>query len=157
MKRILRRAVARYLAKRSPRWRWGMVVLWGTVIWILSSRPTSGIAPSLWVVLLFNGAHVVLFGMLAALAHLAGTPDEPRASLRAIAIAAAWGTIDEIHQTFVPGRSSSLWDVATDVAGAVLFVSVVVVLRGEGARWARIATPLAAVAAAVTVTGATFG
>ena len=156
MKRLLRRAVTRYVSERSPGWRWAVVAIWAAVIWALSSRPTSGIAPSVWVVLLFNGAHVVLFGMLAALAHLAGTPDEPRASLRAIAIAAAWGALDEVHQMFVPGRSASLWDVATDAAGAVLFVAVVVSLRGQGGRWARVAMPVAAVAAAATVLGATF-
>jgi VanZ family protein len=77
--------------------------------------------------------------------------------VRAVGLAAAWGAIDETHQLFVPGRQASLWDFATDVAGAALFVSVLVILRGERVRWPRIATPLAGIGAAITVAGATFG
>ena len=154
---LLRRAVASYVQRRSARWRWATAACWALVIWVLSSRPTSGASPGVLVVLVFNGAHVVLFGVLAALLHLAGSVREPVASVRAIALAAAWGAIDETHQLFVPGRQASLWDFATDVAGAALFVSVLVILRGERVRWPRITTPLAGIVAAVTVAGATFG
>jgi VanZ family protein len=34
-------------------------------------------------------------------------------------IAAAYGAIDEIHQSFVPGRDCNIWDWAADAAGAL--------------------------------------
>jgi VanZ family protein len=31
---------------------------------------------------------------------------------------AVWGIVDEVHQTWIPGRSCEAGDVAADVAGA---------------------------------------
>jgi VanZ family protein len=38
--------------------------------------------------------------------------------LTVVSFAAAYGMLDELHQSFVPGRDSSLKDVAFDIAGA---------------------------------------
>lgn len=41
-------------------------------------------------------------------------------AVSAFAVAALYGLIDEWHQSFVPGRSASLTDVALDAVGAAL-------------------------------------
>ncbi|MEE9199093.1 MAG: VanZ family protein [Dehalococcoidia bacterium] len=48
-------------------------------------------------------------------------------------LAAGYGAVDELHQAFVPGRDSSIYDVASDTAGALLAlagVGVILWLRG---------------------------
>ncbi len=52
---------------------------------------------------------------------LATRPIPPIAvTLRSIALAAFWGVIDELHQSFVPGRDSSGADALADLVGATL-------------------------------------
>jgi VanZ family protein len=41
-------------------------------------------------------------------------------ALAALAVAACYAGLDELHQAFVPGRSASLYDVMLDSAGAAL-------------------------------------
>jgi len=41
-------------------------------------------------------------------------------ALTAVAIAAGWAGLDELHQAFVPSRGPSMRDVLIDVTGAVL-------------------------------------
>lgn len=43
-----------------------------------------------------------------------------RWALAAIAIAALYAATDEFHQSFVPGRTPSVWDVLIDTTGATL-------------------------------------
>lgn len=52
----------------------------------------------------------------------------------AVAIAAGWAAIDEVHQMYVPSRGPSIRDVLIDVSGAVIaqiFFAMIVRLRGE--------------------------
>ena len=125
------------------------------VIWLLSAREPTGGAPGLLTVLVLNASHVVLFGVLALLVHLALDPAEPRRWLCAWLVAAAYGVVDELHQRFVPGRDSSVWDVLTDVAGALLFASLATWLW-TGAGWARAWAVVAVPAAALGVALATW-
>jgi len=41
-------------------------------------------------------------------------------AVTAVAIAAGWAALDELHQAFVPSRGASMRDVLIDVTGAVL-------------------------------------
>ena len=41
-----------------------------------------------------------------------------RWAIWAVAIAAAYGSLDEFHQSFVPSRTASPWDALLDTAGA---------------------------------------
>jgi hypothetical protein len=55
-----------------------------------------------------------------------------RAALIAIALTSLWGYLDELHQAFVPGRTSDRWDLLADVLGAIAGASVYF-----GALWLR--------------------
>lgn len=93
-----------------------------TLIAWSSHRTWEGAAPS------FRGAgnlmHVPLYfalGFMAAAALGVGVRDLPRGSRRAVAAVAwavAFGIADEIHQSFVPGRTSSVQDVVVDLLSA---------------------------------------
>jgi VanZ family protein len=45
---------------------------------------------------------------------------ERRASIEAALVAAIYGASDELHQAFVPGRTSELLDLAADSSGGLL-------------------------------------
>ena len=50
------------------------------------------------------------------------------------AIASGYGVLDEIHQYFVPGRSSEIWDWVADILGAAAgSAAVLFVIRKIGA------------------------
>jgi VanZ family protein len=77
--------------------------------------------------------HVGVFGVLAVLSvrALRLAPLTPvRAVLLAWVLSTGWGLVDEIHQSFIPGRDASPWDVAADAAGAAAGAC----LRGAGLR-----------------------
>lgn len=45
-------------------------------------------------------------------------------ALLALGLTVGYGVLDELHQSFVPGRDASLHDVGSDVAGAALAVAL---------------------------------
>lgn len=71
-----------------------------------------------------KGVHFLEYGVLGfLLAHAAFRTwprhHHARTGALAILIAVLWGLLDEIHQAFVPGRSSDVLDLAADTLGAV--------------------------------------
>ena len=62
------------------------------------------------------------------------TPNDGRWSC-VIALCATWATVDEAHQTAVPSRRGSAWDVALDTAGATVALATTTALRRRP--WAR--------------------
>jgi VanZ family protein len=103
-----------------PRWLWAPVVVYMAAIFVLSSfselpAPPGGLSD--------RGGHASLYaglGLLLVRALAGGRAVTVRAATAAlaVAIAAAYGLSDEIHQRFVPGRQFELRDLAADVAGA---------------------------------------
>lgn len=93
--------------------------------------------------ILFKGGHflgylvlgMLLYRAFAAIGlEMAGYPKGPtlassagfrpfEAAIRALGVAVLYAFLDEWHQSFVPGRSPSLQDVAIDAAGAALGVA----------------------------------
>jgi VanZ family protein len=104
--------------------RWALV--WGIFLLTLTSWPSPPSVPVLSAIPSFDKiVHGLLYGVEGFLLYLAvrwpGRPDF--SLLRALAIAgtlAAFGTADETHQAFIPGRSMEGMDAATDTAGAAL-------------------------------------
>ncbi len=94
-------------------------IFWMAVIYFLSSRPGSDF-PAMFV-----GAdklvHFAVFGMLGPLITGAlgrpGTGDPWGRILLVTVVVALYGVLDEFHQSFVPGRTSSAGDVMADAAG----------------------------------------
>ncbi len=130
--------------------RWGLAVAWAGLIWWASSRSPSPGPRSAWRVFYFNGAHVVVFGILAAL--VLGGFGAARWRWLAVAVATGYGMIDEFHQSFTPGRVASGWDVLSDAVGASWAVCLATWI-GTQARWARVASlallPVSAAAVAL--------
>ena len=135
---------------------WLPPVLWMAVIFWLSSGEfsTDRTGPLFWswlrVILpwatdaqlegvhrgIRHTAHVVEYAILAALwfrALLRGATLRARpAGALAIAVAVAWACVDEWHQSTIPSRTGSGWDVLLDAAGAT--AATLVLLAGERAR-----------------------
>jgi VanZ family protein len=108
--------------------RWLPVLGWMALIFILSAQPGLRVSEDAAVDSpLRAAAHVVAYGVLGALLFraLSGTLGSTiRAAVVAFVVAALYGVSDEIHQAFVPDRTGRLDDVALDVVGAVIGITV---------------------------------
>ncbi len=134
--RSIRALLDRYV--RMPRWvRLAGVLLWAMFVWWLSSKPGSALANLPFGSLVANSGHVALFGILGGLLFFAWTGPLAGRFCWSAGIAAAFGIVDELHQTWVPGRSSSVADVLSDVSGAVLGSCVLMWTLGRDGRAAR--------------------
>lgn len=111
---------------------WLPAFLCAAVIFYLSSRPSSAL-PSPWFPHMDKFVHAGEYGLFAILLFRAMT--WPRyagfrkgrllhISLWVIAISSLYALSDEIHQIYVPGRSSGFGDLAADVIGSLMAISV---------------------------------
>ena len=69
--------------------------------------------------------HAAAFGTLAAALVCALAPGASalgrwRLAALAFALAAVWGVLDEVHQSFVPGRDADVFDALADASGAAV-------------------------------------
>ena len=103
------------------------------VIFVLSAQSSLPQVESDLDVVLRKAAHMAEFGLLWALWRQVLPGATARAALLALGITLAYALTDELHQSFVPGRHPSPFDVAIDAAG----VGVAVALWAGHARWAR--------------------
>ena len=110
---------------------WLPVLVYCAAIFIQSSFPTARQLPQ-WSGLdkLLHAAAYALLGFLFFRALAAGRHDKSRNILLIISIlfTSLYGISDEIHQSFVPGRSAEVADVLADLAGGIL---------GAGWGWVR--------------------
>jgi VanZ family protein len=74
--------------------------------------------------LIRKSAHFIEYFILSLLLLRAVRGDRQgfdwRWALSALAMAAAYAAMDELHQLFVPGRTASPWDVLLDTSGVVV-------------------------------------
>ena len=70
-------------------------------------------------------------------------------------IASLYGVVDELHQSYVPGRMCSFADFASDAVGAALAIVILRGITGAGSRSRGVATALLLVATG-TIAVATF-
>ena len=100
----------------------GPVIALSILIFWLSSRstlPLVGLLPGMDKL-----AHMSVFGILGLTAYRSFSRVQSWAWLRTHAVwsafvfVALYGLLDEFHQSFVPGRSSDVFDLTADTAGA---------------------------------------
>jgi VanZ family protein len=111
----------------SPRTRillaWTPAVFYTLLIWWLSSQVLD-VAFMNRVPFADKGVHFVEYGALTffiAFAHLYTWPARTVAGpLVAAAFTTALGLLDELHQGFVPGRFSDIYDLLADGLGALI-------------------------------------
>jgi VanZ family protein len=98
---------------------WLPVVAWAALIFVLSSVPDLGTGLGGWDLVLRKLAHTVEFGVLGAL--LVRATGRPGLSF---GLGVLYAAGDEIHQSFVAGRTGSAVDVAIDTAGVLCGIVV---------------------------------
>lgn len=118
--------------------RWGALLVWAATVWTLSSRSDpKGDLRFPWEVpdKLVHGLEFAVGGALAAAAFRTTALRSP--ALAAVVACAVWGCVDEIHQGFVPGRSTEAGDLIADVTGAALGAILLSVVANRPSRRAR--------------------
>lgn len=98
--------------------RWVPAALYAANLWALSSRAGRGPLPVNAYLLHFLGYGG--FGALVWAALAVPGRSGLRVAVAAAAIAGAYGVMDEIHQSYVPGRVADPLDAAADLAGAAV-------------------------------------
>ena len=132
---------------------WLPVLLWMTMILLLSSRSDLGRQASAATgdairstTALAKTAHVVEYSVLAMLLFRAATASggglgmsPARAAVWSVVAATTFGAADEFRQSFVPNREPRLSDIALDGVSALGAVAVMVAGRrirdGQRAGW----------------------
>ena len=109
---------------------WIPPALLAGTIYLLSSFSQLPGAEYVWDKL----AHVAIFGLLALLTlratHGGMRPLALLPAAAAFLLVLGWGALDEVHQSFVPGRDVSGLDVAADGLGAALALLIWAVWQG---------------------------
>lgn len=101
--------------------RWVPALAWMAVIWVLSAQTGQTLDP-VWPNPPDKLLHLVEYSVLGlALGYALGAGR--RGMLAAVALGAAWGGLDEWHQSFVADRTASVLDWLVDAAGVALGVT----------------------------------
>jgi VanZ family protein len=117
-------------------WSYLPALAWAALIVFLSSRPTHLVSLQTGTDKIAHfGAYAVL-GFLTARAFAAAG----YSALAAILVGVLFGATDELHQSFVPGRSSHVGDWIADSLGVVAGVSLYHWLMLRGGRTQRTAS-----------------
>lgn len=107
----------------NPRRARRAAIAWGVFLLALTSWPSPPEVPMVsWIPSVDKLVHGLLYAVEGFLIYFAvAWPGPPRfAWRRALAVAgilAVWGTLDEIHQAFIPGRAMEAMDALVDAAG----------------------------------------
>jgi len=96
------------------------------MLYVGGAQPVAvGLFPAPWDKL----AHLLTFAVIGGAAGLAGGMRGWRMAVCCLAGALLIGGMDELHQTFLPGRSASWADLAADAAGGLLGAAVLALLH----------------------------
>lgn len=128
---------AQATSRLSPAWRtclrrapFALALM--ALIFLQSSQ--SGVLGDLGVfnLILSSVAHVLMFGLLAAVLWWVLKPVSGWALLIAVVVADLYGISDEIHQSFIATRTASVADVGFDFLGAALAALLIRRSRSSG-------------------------
>lgn len=106
---------------------------WALLIFLGSSIPSSKF-PNLKIFDFDKLIHITIFFVFGLLVYRASTPRNGgtvfrwKRALIAIGVVVLYGAFDEIHQSFVPGRSLDKWDLLADSIGGC-FAAIVIFAR----------------------------
>jgi VanZ family protein len=133
IKRALANTMAKIFESTERGWgRWlvaAVTVSFVANLFYLGAKPFAvGLFPSPWDKL----AHLLTFGFIASLLWLGWLRQRP---LWVVILVTLIGVADEMHQQFLPGRSADPYDLLTDMAAALLAVTL---LHAIGRALARI-------------------
>lgn len=101
-------------------WNAGPLVAYAGMIFFVSAQSQLPHVPGAPSDKLAHVAEYAVFGALAARMFRGYALGEGRAFAAAVALGVLYGMTDELHQLFVPNRSSEVLDVVADGAGSVL-------------------------------------
>ena len=115
----------RKFLRRADPWAWPLLFM--AVIFALSSMPADKEHHGLLYVLWRKSGHVTGYALLLGLWWRALPTQLPhrRALASAFAITVLYAMTDELHQTFVSGRTGRPLDVGIDAAGALIAVALI--------------------------------
>jgi VanZ family protein len=104
---------------------WVPAIAWAGLIFFVSSQPKETFVKlGLSGTLLSVAGHLVTYAVLMVLLVIAlregGRLPAKQSYLVAFLLVALYGLSDEYHQSFVPGRTATLWDWLVDLLGAGL-------------------------------------
>lgn len=135
MKSLLQRPIYATLAIY-----WMPALVWAVAISAVSHIPAPEIqkAAEAFTAALDIAYHVIVFGAMGALGYWAASRHLGQRSkwsyLAGVGFAIGYGAVDEVHQTFVSGRSSAAEDVGYDALGAALAIVAIFAVRFVSAR-----------------------
>jgi len=101
-------------------WIWGPVVALSVLVTAVSSIPARSMPPGdFWRFdkLLHAGEYAAL-GLVWCRAFVLSGAGRVAAAALAVTCAGCYGVFDELYQTLIPGRHSSVFDAMADFAGA---------------------------------------
>ena len=108
---------------------WLPVVLWTTIIFLFSARPTPTTSQIVWQDFIVKKiAHIVEYGILSMLLYRAlinSNVPKKEAGIYSIILTTMYGTSDEFHQFFTPGREPRVRDIFFDAFGAILSIYLI--------------------------------
>lgn len=109
---------------------WLPAICWMAIIFIFSSRQSVSVASSFWLnFLFFKSIHIAEYAILTALYAYSIKSTFNSMKLADVALCSAtfailYGSLDELHQTFVPTRNGQILDVLIDAIGVLSVYSI---------------------------------
>jgi hypothetical protein len=117
--------------ERHKKVAWGVVVVIGVLIFVLSSIPAENLGSVGGSNINAIMYHIIAFYAFALFLFIAVTEGKYLGLVYwGVIIALAYGILDELHQLFVPGRVASVGDVFLDGVG-IAFALVVYLIYSE--------------------------
>ena len=107
---------------REKAWIHGPTIFWAIVIFIVSSIPSLK-QPDIGFILQDKLLHIIEFGIMGFLLQRSfsyGRKIHFSTYLIVFIIGCSYGALDEIHQSFIEGRRSSVGDFFADSSGILL-------------------------------------
>src|SRR5262249_42061668 len=112
-----------------------LLALWCAVSWTLSSKSDPEAFVGVHLHLNDKVEHIIEYSAAGFLAAAVFAGRRPLWTWAAgVIFCILWGTSDEFHQSFVPGRDCSVFDLAADVTGGALGALVLTKTAGRRPR-----------------------